>query len=321
MSIRKVTKLINQLTSYAPVQIAKERVVKADQNFLEIRKVLKDKNVEYNNILQENSALQQQINSLLQRKQQWTSSEVDLFTDLCQKEIKLQDKTNMIKNGYLEAENNLDTFHTQYIDALRNHYNEEQIWTEKSRKLSIYFSSGLFVANSFLLLISLLWFEPLKRERIVESVSRKLQKQLEVGLEERGEQYKNLVEDIQRIGKETRIEVEKGLNLTKHKENRDIQPELTETQTIDYTTQEKYIHQDIHNRRNSISFIEISDISLFFLLFRSFTPFGILVPLCSFSLFLSTLSLVLDCSKDETFTLSLQQELFVFIGCILRNND
>lgn len=153
---------------------AKKQVAVADETFLQSRERLKQFNSEYDASIASKSAIQQHINTLLYRKQDWTSADLQQFTTYCQKELESDRMMKESKENYLQAEKRMDQTHNDYINALRKHYNEEQIWTEKSRRIGVYFSAGLFIVNSLLFGASIAVIEPRRRRKIVEQVTEKL---------------------------------------------------------------------------------------------------------------------------------------------------
>jgi hypothetical protein len=80
----------NEITGYDEILALKEKVLKADLDFSSSREAFKEAQLQYNKVIQERNTCQQDINSLLQRKQMWGEKEVKFFTELCQKEYHLQ---------------------------------------------------------------------------------------------------------------------------------------------------------------------------------------------------------------------------------------
>lgn len=162
--------LLSFYNSLEPIELAKRDVMKSDENFSNCKNLLKLSNQQFSKAVQSKSKVQQEINQLLYKKPDWTANELSLFTSLCQDELKTDISLKEAKLSYNEAEKELEDAHHKYIDSLRRHYTEEQVWTEQSRRISVYFSLALFVANSGLFLVSIVFFEPRKRKQIVLGV-------------------------------------------------------------------------------------------------------------------------------------------------------
>uniref|UniRef100_A0A7S3V0H8 Sensitive to high expression protein 9, mitochondrial n=1 Tax=Aplanochytrium stocchinoi TaxID=215587 RepID=A0A7S3V0H8_9STRA len=171
VSWARITDITNRLTAYDTVECAKALVGEADREYIDARTERKTLSCQYQNSLEERHKLQQSINSLLHRKQNWSSIELLEFTDLCQKEHTIEQKEMSLKSKLQQAEYKLEEAHSQYMNALRDHYHEEQIWSEKGRRMSTYVTWGLFLFNSCLFIVSIAYVEPKKRQAIVEKVT------------------------------------------------------------------------------------------------------------------------------------------------------
>lgn len=141
-----------------------------DLNFNKCKDSLKQANQNFTQTVKDKTQVQQNINDLLYRKSNWTSAEVQKFASLSEEELKVDAALRESKQKLTETERDLEVAQHQYIDAIRKHYTEEQVWTEQSRRISVYFSLSLFIANSALFLFSIFIFEPMKRQKILDGV-------------------------------------------------------------------------------------------------------------------------------------------------------
>ncbi|XP_063901063.1 uncharacterized protein LOC135120656 [Zophobas morio] len=94
----------NEITGYDEILALKEKVLKADLDFSSSREAFKEAQLQYNKVIQERNTCQQDINSLLQRKQMWGEKEVKFFTELCQKEYHLQELKEKLDGQYKSSE-------------------------------------------------------------------------------------------------------------------------------------------------------------------------------------------------------------------------
>lgn len=81
------------------------------------------------------------------------------------------------KEAVFAAESALEEARTRLEKRERAQYHEEQIWSDTIRRNSTWVTFGLMGVNIFLLLLSLLIFEPWRRRRIVREIKSALEAQ------------------------------------------------------------------------------------------------------------------------------------------------
>jgi She9 / Mdm33 family len=154
---------LNRLTGYDLIEELKRKVHEKDQWFIKLKKDFQTCQMEYQRAVDVRSSLQREIHSLLQRKSSWLEDEINRFTVLYRTEIKQEQHENTLK---LQLENlnvNVDAAHTELMNAMRERYQLEQLWSDKIRKLSTEGTLLLVIVNILLFLSVQFFFEPRKR--------------------------------------------------------------------------------------------------------------------------------------------------------------
>lgn len=67
-------------------------------------------------------------------------------------------------------EKKVDQAHQDLINAMRERYQEEQLWSDKIRRTSTFGTFGLMFVNFLLFLVLQMYIEPRKRRRLVNEV-------------------------------------------------------------------------------------------------------------------------------------------------------
>ena len=164
-SFEKVNTIINQVTGYAECEQLRSAVKDADRRFQGLKETLRHSRAAFDHAIQHRSQCQKELNALLQRKQSWLDEDLLRFTELYRKEMRLEQVEIEAKMTNEKLENDVDTAHQALMDALRERYQEEQLWSDKIRRLSTYGTFSLMSLNVILFLIIQIIIEPSKREK------------------------------------------------------------------------------------------------------------------------------------------------------------
>ncbi|KAJ2628351.1 sensitivity to high expression protein she9, partial [Coemansia sp. RSA 1287] len=119
-------------------------------------------------------ANQREINSLLQRKHLWSEEDVARFTSLYRDEHQAESAETQSAKDLKEAEALVDHKYDELVNAIRERYHEEQIWSDKIRRASTYGTWAVLFMNILALFLAQAIFEPRKRRKIVAGVDERL---------------------------------------------------------------------------------------------------------------------------------------------------
>lgn len=141
---------MDNLTGVDEISALKHAVAEASQTFdkatarvQEIRRQLDQQTTQY-------QQLSQQHADMMNRRHEWTESNVQEFARLTAAEGKARQQAHLSRELVREAEAHLHEAQNHYMDALRRRYHEEQVWNDKWRILGTYWTWAMIALNSFL---------------------------------------------------------------------------------------------------------------------------------------------------------------------------
>lgn len=132
------------------------------------------------------------MNELLQRKHAWTPTDLERFTSLYRSDHANERAETEAQEALMAAEREAEETTALLSKNILTRYHEEQIWSDKIRRMSTWGTWGLMGVNVLLFLIFQVAVEPWRRKRLVkgfeEKVMEALEKETLVGKEHTPEQ-------------------------------------------------------------------------------------------------------------------------------------
>lgn len=113
---------------------------------------------------------QKEIVSLLERKSNWSPSDLERYMTLVRSEHLDEQAVQKSKEDLANAERDLEDSRAMLEKLERKQYHEEQIWSDTIRRNSTWVTMGLMGVNIFLLLAQIIFFEPYRRRKIVREM-------------------------------------------------------------------------------------------------------------------------------------------------------
>ncbi|KAJ1913299.1 sensitivity to high expression protein she9 [Mycoemilia scoparia] len=168
--LTRISKSLNYVTGYDNIQDLKQKVEDASLKFQEARKEADTNKHNYEQALLDHATCQRDINNMLQRKNAWTDQDVLQFTSLYKAEHKYEQQQHHAKEAVRRAEKNVDRIYDMLVTTIRERYHEEQLWSDKIRQSSTYVTWAVLCVNVVVLIAVHLYFEPRKRQKIIEGV-------------------------------------------------------------------------------------------------------------------------------------------------------
>ncbi|KAJ5160241.1 Sensitive to high expression protein [Penicillium canariense] len=140
-----------------------------------VRKAKEDYTAAINN----RSTSQREVNELLQRKHAWSPTDLERFTLLYR-----NDHTNEVaevetQEALSRAEREAEEAAASLNKCILSRYHEEQVWSDKIRRMSTWGTWGLMGVNVLLFLIFQIAVEPWRRSRLVKGFEDKVVEALE----------------------------------------------------------------------------------------------------------------------------------------------
>lgn len=177
--VDKGNRLINRLTGYDQCERLRESVNLADAQFQQLRERLQDSRLNFTKAIAERSICQKELNGLLQRKPSWLDTDLQRFTELYRAEMKLETTEISAKEVNERLEKEVDQAHHKLVGAMRERYQEEQLWSDKIRRASTFGTFGLMLINVMLFMGVQLISEPRKRHQLVSQIESVVMERLE----------------------------------------------------------------------------------------------------------------------------------------------
>lgn len=135
--------------------------------FLTLKKNLAAAKNTYECAVDERAKCQRELNSLLQKKHAWNEHDVNRFTELYKAEIRLETAEKDARERNCELDRHMDASYVALMDAIRERYQHEQLWSDKIRKVSAYGTVGLLLVNLVLFGVVHAIIEPRKRRLMI----------------------------------------------------------------------------------------------------------------------------------------------------------
>ncbi|KAJ2716879.1 sensitivity to high expression protein she9 [Coemansia spiralis] len=166
--------VLNEVTGYQQIAQLRAQVDTSGSLFQAARTQLSETKARHTQTTKDRLSNQREISSLLQRKHLWSEDDVARFTSLYRTEHQSETAEQRSAAELKEAESLVDRRYDELVNAIRQRYHEEQIWSDKIRRASTYGTWAVLCMNIVALLLAQAIFEPRKRRKIVDGVDGKI---------------------------------------------------------------------------------------------------------------------------------------------------
>ncbi|KAJ3093850.1 sensitivity to high expression protein she9 [Physocladia obscura] len=166
-----VNRALNAATGYAEIEQRKARVEEQHARAAAASAGLVAARAAYDSAIDARRRAQKELNSLLQRKDAWVDSDVLRFTDLYRKDLALETDEATSKQAYIQASGLYESSHAEYLNQVRERYIEEQLFSDKIRSASTWWTVGLISAHLAIFLMVSLRDPYVKRRDRIELVA------------------------------------------------------------------------------------------------------------------------------------------------------
>lgn len=116
---------------------------------------------------------------MLQRKHAWSPADLERFTSLYRSDHANEVAENEAQEALANAERQVEEATAQLNRSILSRYHEEQIWSDKIRRMSTWGTWGLMGVNIFLFLVIQILVEPWRRARLVKGFEDKVKEAIE----------------------------------------------------------------------------------------------------------------------------------------------
>lgn len=133
----------------------------------------------YTAAINNRSTSQREVNELLQRKHAWSPTDLERFTLLYRNDHANEVAETETQEALSRAEREAEEAAASLNKSILSRYHEEQVWSDKIRRMSTWGTWGLMGMNVLLFLIFQIAVEPWRRRRLVKGFEDKVVEALE----------------------------------------------------------------------------------------------------------------------------------------------
>ena len=143
------------------------------------RKALQAAREAYSTAISQRSSSQRKVNELLQRKHSWSPQDLEEFTALYRSDHANEQAESTAQENLMKMERKAEEAAASLSASILARYHEEQIWSDKIRRMSTWGTWGLMGVNVLLFLVFQIGVEPWRRKRLVKGFEDKVMEALE----------------------------------------------------------------------------------------------------------------------------------------------
>jgi sensitive to high expression protein 9, mitochondrial len=170
---------INDLTGYSGIEALKERINVLESRVQAAQEAVRSSRLTYKSTVADRTSTQREVTTLLARKDSWTPSDLERFTALYRMDHSNEQAVQEAATRLADAEREAEHAASKLSSSILSRYHEEQIWSDKIRRMSTWGTWGLMGVNVLLFLVFQFGFEPWRRRRLVHGFEEKVREALE----------------------------------------------------------------------------------------------------------------------------------------------
>ncbi|KAI5951501.1 SHE9 [Candida jiufengensis] len=185
-TILTVTRALNDVTGYSAIEKLKKSINEQEDDLRKAKDFVKKCKIEYGVAIQNRSHSQREVNELLTRKHNWSSKDLERFTELYRNDHENENQEQECEKNLQDAESKVDGIQLKLTQSILTRYHEEQIWSDKIRRSSTWGTWVLMGLNVLLFVFASFIVEPWKRKKLVLGFEEKV-KNVVVGISQQNE--------------------------------------------------------------------------------------------------------------------------------------
>ncbi|KFY14509.1 hypothetical protein V492_02580 [Pseudogymnoascus sp. VKM F-4246] len=170
---------LNDLTGYSGIEALKRTITAHEQHLESSQEDVRVSRQNYKQLVADRAASQREVTTLLARKDTWTPIDLERFTSLYRSDHGNEHAVQEAAQRLADAERAAEQAGSRLNAAILARYHEEQIWSDKIRRMSTWGTWGLMGVNVLLFLVFQFGFEPWRRERLTKGFEDKVLAALE----------------------------------------------------------------------------------------------------------------------------------------------
>ncbi|KAK5628319.1 hypothetical protein RRF57_004034 [Xylaria bambusicola] len=169
---------INDLTGYSSIESLKSQISGLEEQLRAAQSHLTATRSAYKSAVSDRAATQREVTTLLARQKTWTPVDFERFTTLYRQDYELEASVGSWATELEQAERDAERLNRELGTGILARYHEEQIWSDKIRRMSTWGTWGLMGVNILLFLLLQFGAEPWRRKRLVRGFEEKVREAL-----------------------------------------------------------------------------------------------------------------------------------------------
>ncbi|KAG4025227.1 hypothetical protein MFRU_063g00170 [Monilinia fructicola] len=170
---------INDLTGYSGIEALKTKITNLEAEVSKSKEQVRSTRFHYKTTVADRASSQREVTTLLARKDTWTPADLERFTHLYRMDHTNEQAVQEAATRLADAEREAEKAAGELSSSILSRYHEEQIWSDKIRRMSTWGTWGLMGVNVLLFLVFQFGFEPWRRRRLVAGFEEKVREALE----------------------------------------------------------------------------------------------------------------------------------------------
>jgi sensitive to high expression protein 9 len=169
---------LNDLTGYSGIEALKARISALEARVQASQENVRSAREKYKTTVGDRASTQREVTTLLARKDSWTPSDLERFTHLYRMDHTNEQAVQEAATKLADAERMSEHASAKLSSSILARYHEEQIWSDKIRRMSTWGTWGLMGVNILLFFVFQFGFEPWRRARLVHGFEEKVREAL-----------------------------------------------------------------------------------------------------------------------------------------------
>ena len=174
VALTAASQIVNDVTGYSAIEKSKDAIKTLESKLQEEKDLIKQSKEAYSDAISKRSMLQKEMNNLLSRKHEWSANDLERFTDLYRNDHTNEQRVINTQNSLAKAGQAAETTQLNLTRQILTRYHEEQVWSDKVRRLSTWGTWAIMTVNLLIFLLATLVVEPWKRSRLLASFEGKV---------------------------------------------------------------------------------------------------------------------------------------------------
>jgi sensitive to high expression protein 9, mitochondrial len=177
-NIFQASQRLNDLTGYSGIEALKSSIAAQEEHLDTCQEAVRCARQTYKTTVADRAASQREVTTLLARKDTWTPVDLERFTSLYRSDHGNEQAVQEAAVKLADAERVAEQAASKLSTSILRRYHEEQIWSDKIRRMSTWGTWGLMGVNVLIFLVFQFGFEPWRRRRLVRGFEEKVHEAL-----------------------------------------------------------------------------------------------------------------------------------------------